>query len=241
MMAKNSGLIQLQGTIGGMTFRRDGTVSKASGSRQITSARTQENNQEFGMAAKQAKVIRDAIRGLDVGDRYLAGRMTQQVRRGVALDPDNERGKRILSNNEAVQVLPGFELNGRSNLTSVAPVAISTEADTLSVSKIGGSVITPMDVYMPGGTDGIQLKILVARLNVDPEVLKVEQVDVTDFDVIEADPANPVNAFSVPIVADPEGLLTIAAVGLKFYQRVNGRNYALQNGSYDVGQIVAAL
>jgi len=137
-MARNKGIIQLQGTVGGLTFKRDGTISQAVGSRPVTAERTKENNTEFAIAAKQAKVIRDALRGLDVGDRFVAGRMVKVVRSGVALDPDNERGKRILSNNEAKQVLPKFELNGNADVTSVAPLAWVVAGEALIITKIGG-------------------------------------------------------------------------------------------------------
>jgi hypothetical protein len=58
-------------------------------------------------------VIRDALRVLGIGDKFLSSRMLKVVRSGIALDNTNERGKRILSNNEAKTVLKGFELNAR--------------------------------------------------------------------------------------------------------------------------------
>ncbi|MDX2272732.1 MAG: hypothetical protein NW237_12435 [Cyanobacteriota bacterium] len=231
-MARNTGIIQLQGTVGGLTFSREGTVSKAAGSREVTAERTKENNSEFAIAAKQAKVIRDALRGLDVGDRYLAGRMVQVVRSGVALDPDHERGKRILSISEARQVLPKFELNGNSNLTSVAPLAVGVVGDALTVAKMGGGVLAPRDIYAPPGTTDISVVALVAQVNLDPDFLAVVQVGMTAFAVV-GDPVE----WSVPLPMDP-ALLTLGAVGVKFYQRVNGELYSLRNGSYDVAQIV---
>jgi hypothetical protein len=233
-MARNTGIIQLQGTVGGLTFNREGTVSKAAGSREVTAERTKENNSEFAIAAKQAKVIRDALRGLDVGDRFLAGRMVKVVRSGVALDPDNERGKRILSNNEARQVLPKFELNGNSNLTSVAPLAFAVVGDALTITKMGGGVLVPRDIYAPSGTTDISVVALVAQVNLDPDLLQVVQATSTAFPVV-VDPAG--GDWSVPLPVDP-ALLTLGAVGVKFYQRVNGELYSLRNGSYDVAQIV---
>ncbi|MDX2271024.1 MAG: hypothetical protein NW237_03615 [Cyanobacteriota bacterium] len=233
-MARNKGIIQLQGTVGGLTFKRDGTISQAVGSRPVTAERTKENNTEFAIAAKQAKVIRDALRGLDVGDRFLAGRMVKVVRSGVALDPDNERGKRILSNNEARQVLPKFELNGNANLTSVAPLAWVVAGDALTITKMGGGVLTPRDIYAPAGTTDISVMALVATVNLDPDVLSVVEAGMTAFPVV----GNPGAAeWSVPLPEDPN-LLTLGAVGVKFFQRVNGELYSLRNGSYDVAQIV---
>jgi hypothetical protein len=125
-MAKVTSLIKFQGTIDGVTITKDGVVKQASKSSPATASRTKENNNEFAIAAKQGKVIRDALRVLDVADKFLSSRMLKAVRSGIALDASNERGKRILSNNEARTVLKGFELNSGANLQSVAP------------SKIGG-------------------------------------------------------------------------------------------------------
>jgi hypothetical protein len=200
----------------------------------VTAERTKENNTEFAIAAKQAKVIRNALRGLDVGDRFVAGRMVKVVRSGVALDPDNERGKRILSNNEARQVLPKFELNGNANLTSVAPLAWVVAGEALTITKMGGGVLTPRDIYAPAGTTDISVVAMVAQVNLDPDLLTVEQVGLTAFPVV-GDPV--VTEWSVPLPVVPD-LLTLGAVAVKFYQRVNGELYSLRNGSYDVAQIV---
>ena len=135
----------------------------AAKSRPISASRTKENNSEFAIAAKQGKVIRDALRVLNVGDRYLSSRMFTVVRSGLALDDSNGCGKRILSNNEAKTVLKSFELNGNANLLSVAPIKINfttgateTTAGTTSVgiaikSLTNGDVILK-DLYSPEGT-----------------------------------------------------------------------------------------
>jgi cysteine sulfinate desulfinase/cysteine desulfurase-like protein len=78
------------------------------------------------------------------------------VRSGVALDDSNERGKRILSNNEAKTVLKGFDLNGNANLLSVAPIKINfttgaTEA-AIAIKSLTDADVTLKDLYSPDGT-----------------------------------------------------------------------------------------
>ncbi len=124
-MAKVTSLIKYQGTLDGVIIDRNGIAKLAAKSRPVTSKRTKENNSEFAIAAKQGKVIRDALRVLNVGDKLLSSRMVKVVRSGIALDDTNDRGKRILSNNEAKTVLKGFELNVNASFLAVAPIKIN--------------------------------------------------------------------------------------------------------------------
>lgn len=236
-MARNIGVIQIQGTVGGMTFDRTGIVKQAMGPREIKSARTKENNLEFRTAAKQAKVIRDAISPLDVRDRLLSSRMFTVVRQGLGLDSTNERGKRILSNEEARQVLPGFELNGRMNLGSIAPLNVVVEADTLQVEKFGGGVLVPTDFYQPEGTTDIQIMAVVSTVDLRPNVLRVITIS-----NVQSELGGELTLPDIPFAADadPE-LLKLAGVSVRFYQLVNGIHYRLSNGSHDVGRIVAVI
>jgi len=151
-MAKVTSLIKYQGTLDGVIIDRNGVAKLAAKSRTISSSRTKENNTEFAIAAKQGKVIRDALRVLNVGDRYLSSRMFAAVRAGVALDDTNERGKRILSNNEAKTVLKGFELNGIANFLAVAPIKVNFNAGatetTIDIKNLTDGDVTLKDLYI---------------------------------------------------------------------------------------------
>jgi len=236
-MAKITSLIKFQGTLDGVTIDKDGVAKMAAKSRTITSDRTRENNAEFKTAAQQGKVIRDALSILKVGDRYLSSRMFAAVRSGVALDDTNERGKRILSNNEAKIVLPGFELNGNSNLLSVAPINIEIASAGITVSTLDGKTITPKDIYQPEGTTHVQIAAICAKLDISPDILKVK--DVKSVSTPESKGKEEMVLPPLAIVADAD--LTIVAIAIRFYQQVNGDFYELQNGSYNVGRILEIL
>lgn len=238
-MGRQTGVIRIQGTVGGVTFDRDGFVRQAVGPREVTSARTRENNQEFGIAAQQGKVIRDALSSLDVGDRYLTSRMLQRVRSGIALDQTNRRGQRVLSANEAQQVLPGFELNRRSNLASVAAMNISVEGGQLLVEKFDGGEFVSSDFYQPSGTTDIQMVAVVSTVDISPNRLRVENV--TSY---QSELGVSLNLPKIPFVAPAAGgpdsdVINLAALSVRFYQEVNGEYYRLNDGSHDVGRIVA--
>jgi hypothetical protein len=152
-MAKITSLIKYQGSIDGVTIDKNGTVKMSPKSRTVTAERTKENNSEFATSAKQGKTIRDSLRVLGVGDKYLSSRMVKAVRSGITLDDTNERGKRILSNNEAKTVLKGFELNGNINLSSIAPIkinlTISDTETTIDLKNLTDNPVTIRDLFPP--------------------------------------------------------------------------------------------
>jgi hypothetical protein len=66
-MASQTGILGLQGTVGGLVFRKDGSVSqkpasnKAAFAGSASMARTRENAVAFGLAAKYSKLLRDSL------------------------------------------------------------------------------------------------------------------------------------------------------------------------------------
>jgi hypothetical protein len=233
-MAIINSIIKFRGTIDGITIDRNGVVKKAPGKRDTVADRTKENNSEFSTAAKQGKVIREALRALG-GDSRLSSRMLQAVYKGISLDNTNDRGKRILSNNEAKTVLTGFELHD-TNLSSLAPIAISLVANKVKVEKLGGGNLTVEDVFSPEGTTDVELVAVVAKVNIDPEVLSVDDIQVATVSAKKGALVLP----NLEAKADAK-LLTIVGVGIQFYQEVNSKLYSLNNGAYDVGKIVEVI
>ena len=67
-MAQQTGILGLQGTVGGLVFRKDGSVAQKPASNKAkfmnaaSMARTRENATEFGLAASYSKVLRDSLR-----------------------------------------------------------------------------------------------------------------------------------------------------------------------------------
>ncbi len=238
-MAKVTSLIKFQGTLDGVTIDKDGIAKMAAKSRPISATRTKENNSEFSTAAKQGKVIRDALRVLDVGDRYLSSRMFTAVRSGLALDDSNERGKRILSNNEAKTVLKGFELNGNTNLLSVAPIKINfttgaTET-AIEIKNLTDGGVTLKDLYSPEGTTHAAAIAIAATIDISPEVLQVKDIVVVQSEIVTK--LEPI--VLTPLVYEaPTTEIVIIALAIKFYQQVNTEFYDLHNGAYNVAQIL---
>jgi hypothetical protein len=238
-MAKVTSLIKYQGTLDGVTIDANGTAKMAAKSRTISSSRTKENNNEFAIAAKQGKVIRDALRVLNVGDRFLTSRMLKVVRSGIALDDTNERGKRILSNNEAKTVLKGFELNANANLLSVAPIKINFNTGAtetaIDIKNLTDGDVTLKDLFSPEGTTHAAAIAMAAIIDISPEVLQVKDIVVVQSEI--ATRLEPI--VLTPLVYEaPTTEIVIIALAIKFYQQVSGEFYDLQNGAYDVARIL---
>src|SRR2546423_10928690 len=96
-MARQSGMFQIEGTIGNLTFEktRDGYLVKQKttikGSRIKTDeafAWTRENMSEFGRAGKSAKVLRESITSLLKGikDSKLSARLAKRMMTVVKSD-----------------------------------------------------------------------------------------------------------------------------------------------------------
>ena len=84
-MATQTGILGLKGTVGGLVFRKDGSVSQkpASNKAAFNSAasmeRTRENASEFTRAANGGRLIREAFRVLiqSASDSRLTSRLTR--------------------------------------------------------------------------------------------------------------------------------------------------------------------
>ncbi len=142
------------------TIDKNGVVRKAQGKRSVIAIRTQENSREFGIASRQACLIRRALRPLG-GDRYVSSRLTGVVLQGIKLDDRHLRGDRFLSKREAQIVLPGFQFYFQfyKNCPFYPDV---------------------LDGRFPAGATDRKITTIVASLNLKPNHLSIQSVRVLD-------------------------------------------------------------
>ena len=84
-MAQQTGILGIQGTVGGLVFAKDGSIRQKPASNKAkfltaaSMARTRENTAEFGQAAKYIKVLRDSLRVAiaSASDSRVASRLTK--------------------------------------------------------------------------------------------------------------------------------------------------------------------
>lgn len=246
-MAKQKGIIKIDGTIGDITFFRsqDGYIAKEKtslkGSRIATDPafqRTRENNTEFGHAGKAAKTLRNAIRTLllHAKDSRVTARLTKQMMKVLQADTTSTRGQRNVIDGEA-ELLQGFDFNINAKLETTLFVpytaTIDRAAGSLSVSI--PSFIASEKISAPDGTTHFNLVSLGAEIDFEEETFKTDGHE----------------SGMLPWTAAPTALLNMAnmvtansthplflLLGIQFYQLVNGIHYPLKNESFNALTIV---
>lgn len=178
-MAKQKGIIKLDGTIGGITFYKsqDGYLAREKGgvpadriANDPNFQRTRENGAEFGRAGKAGKLLRNSIRAMlqNGSDSRMVSRLTKKMVEVIHEDATNPRGQRNVIDGEA-ELLEGFEFNisGKLGTTLYAPYisTIDRVAGTLAVSV---PAFVPINmIAAPGGTS--HFKIVSAGAEIDFE------------------------------------------------------------------------
>jgi len=246
-MAKQKGIIKLDGTIGGITFYKsqDGYLAREKGgvpadriANDPAFQRTRENGEEFGRAGKAGKILRNAIRALlqNASDSRMVSRLTQIMVDVIHEDTTNPRGQRNVIDGEA-ELLEGFEfnINGKLGTTLYAPF-------TGTIDRVAGTLTANVPAFVPinmiaapGGTT--HFKIVSAGAEVDFEnetfVMDSQATAVLPWDATATAVINLANA-----VTSNSTHPLFLALGIEFYQQVNGQMYPLKNGAYNALALV---
>jgi hypothetical protein len=247
-MARQKGIIKLKGTIGDITFYKtqDGHLAREKGgidASRIASdpafQRTRENGSEFGRAGKAGKVLRTALRTLLINsaDNRMVSRLTQQMVKVIQADATSQRGLRNVIDGEAT-LLEGFEFNIRGKLgTSLFAPFVPTIDRATGEIKVNLDPFVPLNmIAAPLGTT--HFKIISAGAEIDFEtetfVEAHSETAILPWDATDTAVINHTNAVT-PNSTKPLFL----ALGVEFYQEVNGQMYALKNGAYNPLAIVS--
>jgi hypothetical protein len=246
-MARQKGIIKLDGTIGDITFYKsqDGYLAREKGgvsadriANDPNFQRTRENGEEFGRAGKAGKMLRTSIRGLlqNVADGRMVGRLTQEMVKVLQADVTSVRGKRNVIDGEA-ELLEGFEFNIRSKFgtTLFAPftAVIDRVAGTLNVDV--ASFIPINMVAAPSGSTHFKLMSAGAAVDFENETFEVDTNETAQMPLDSI--ATAVINLSNSVTANSTNPLFLA-LGIEFYQEVNGVKYSLKNGSYNALSLV---
>jgi hypothetical protein len=241
-MARQKGIIKLKGTIGDITFYKtqDGHLAREKGgidASRIASdpafQRTRENGSEFGRAGKAGKILRTAFRPLllNSADSRMVSRLTQAMVKVIQADTTSVRGLRNVIDGEA-ELLFGFEFNIRGKLgTSLfAPFVASIDRVAGEIKVDIASFIPSNMVAAPSGTT--HFKIISGGAEVDFEaetyVVSNSETAILPWDSTPTTVINQVNA----VTANSTKPLFLA-LGVEFYQEINGQMYPLKNGSFN--------
>jgi hypothetical protein len=241
-MARQKGIIKLKGTIGDITFyktkdghlvREKGGVDASRIANDPAFQRTRENGSEFGRAGKAGKTLRTALRTLllNSADNRMVSRLTQAMVKVIQADLVNERGLRNVIDGEA-ELLVGFEFNigGKLGTSLFAPFvgAIDRVAGEITVDL--ASFIPANMIAAPSGTTHFKIISAGAEIDFEAEVFVTanSETAILPWEMTPTVAINHLNAVN-PNSTKPLFL----ALGVEFYQEVNGRMYPLKNGSYN--------
>lgn len=249
-MAKQNGIIKLKGTIGDITFykTKDGHLAREKGgvdANRIANdpafQRTRENGSEFGRAGKAGKMLRVALRQvlINSADGRMVSRLTQAMTKVIQADATNPRGLRNVIDGEA-ELLTGFEFNigGKLGTTLFAPFEATIDRVSGNIGLTLAPFVPITMIAAPAGTT--HFKIISAGAAIDFEAEKFEvtnsETAVLPWDSTLTAPINQDNSVSANS-ANPLFL----ALGLEFYQEVNGQMYPLKNGAHNPLSLVQVV
>ncbi|SDI00780.1 hypothetical protein SAMN04488062_1202 [Flavobacterium omnivorum] len=241
-MARQKGIIKLKGTIGDITFykTKDGHLAREKGGVDASRIandpafqRTRENGSEFGRAGKAGKTLRTALRTLllNSADNRMVSRLTQAMVKVIQADLVNERGLRNVIDGEA-ELLVGFEFNigGKLGTSLFAPFVGAIDRVTGEISVDLASFVPANMIAAPSGTTHFKIISAGAEINFEAETFVVasSETAILPWDFAPTVAINHLNTVT-PNSVSPLFL----ALGVEYYQEVNGRMYPLKNGSYN--------
>lgn len=246
-MAQQKGIIKLDGTIGGITFykSKDGYLAREKGgvsadkiANDPAFQRTRENGAEFGRAGKAGKVLRTSLRALlqNASDSRMVSRLTTEMLKVVQADTTNTRGQRNVIDGEA-ELLQGFEfnINGKLGTTLYAPF-------TAAIDRVSGALTVDIPAFVPihmlaapGGSTHYKIISAGAEIDFENETYVMDTQD-TAIQPWDATATAAINLSNAVTAASTHPLFL--ALGVEFYQEVNGQMYPLKNGAFNALALV---
>jgi hypothetical protein len=246
-MARQRGIIKLDGTLDDITFQktRDGYRAKTAGrvpaSRIATDpkfVRTRENMAEFSRAGKAASLFKTAFQSKTrkVGDSRAGSRLVAAMMKVLQEDATNDRGLRTVPGGD-LALLQGFDFNVNATVESsiAAPFTAAIER-VAGQGKIDIASFIPEDmVKMPVG--GTHFVVFATAAEVDFEnrsyTVQSKETAVLPWDNNATEVISLTPAFSMNST-----LHLFLALGIEFMQELHGKYYSLKNGAYNAMSIV---
>jgi len=246
-MAKQTGIIKLKGTIGGISFYKtaDGHLAREKGgvdANRIANdpafQRTRENGSEFGRAGKGGKVLRNAIRVLlqNAKDKRVVSRLTKDLLAIVKTDATNERGLRTVQDGN-LSLLEGFEFNLNGKLGATLFAAFTKVYDRVSGDATLNIVAFSPTVRIAAPTGTTHFKVVMGASELD----FANETSTFENDETAILPYSTANTAPIALTASLTAnsvLPVVQILGIEFYQEVNGQMYVLKNGTHNALSIV---
>lgn len=201
--------------------------------------RTRENMAEFGRAGKASVLIREIFRDLTVyaksNDAHT--RLLKVLSRVVNTDPVNARGERTVTNGD-LQQLKGFNFNKR------AAVRDSLYAKCeVTIDRVTGQTTVAIPAFVPKvmvaaakGSTHFRIVASAATVNFNTDEYVYQRAVTNELPWNQLEVAASSLTLNLP-ANSPDTI--IVALGIMFYQQVNGVSYDLKTGQVNAATITA--
>jgi hypothetical protein len=246
-MAKQKGIIKIEGTMGDITFfktadgylaREKTTVSAERIKSDPAFQRTRENGAEFGRAGAAGKLLRHAIRNTlqTAKDRRVVSRLTREMVRVIQADTTSVRGKRNVIDGEA-ELLTGFDCNAAAHLGAslYAPYTATIDRTSGALSVVIPAFTPATSIVAPAGATHFRITAVGTVINFEAGSYDTDTQETAHLP-LGSTPTAPISlALSVPAGSTHPIFLLL---GIQFTQQVNSVFYPLKNGTFNALQIV---
>lgn len=256
-MAKQIGIIKLQGTLGGLTFyqsngrdivRTLGTIDKKRIEKDPNFRRRRENMSEFGAASMVGKEVRQRFKAIlkNVKGVTISGRLTGTLRRMIALG-SGASGQRNLEIVKNKILLKNFEFNIKIPFNSVVQIENTPPKINKNRNKITWTISdfnTSKLIKAPEGATHFKLILATTVLSNYQYNTKIKKYQPTENIENKTTKITYSPIIAVNNNVEPQTKLTtslsktvptktaiINATGIIFYQKVNTKYYQLSTGN----------
>jgi hypothetical protein len=249
-MAKQDGIIKIQGTLENLTFfkstdgymvRTKGGVSKNRIMNDPAFVRTRENGTEFGHSATSGRLLRTAAGNFvfRAKDSKLSSRLLKVMSAIKNLDSVSDRGSRNVAEGiqtpEGRELLRGFDFNNRALMKSVlyAPITLDTDNGTVEISELNPA----QQLRFPKGATHFSMQSAYINLDFGTGISDIRYSTTVNY---------PIDYASTNVSLEIDGIPTgtgssIYVLLIEFFQEVNGTQYSLNNGAYNVLHVLEVL
>ncbi|MEO0900431.1 MAG: hypothetical protein AAFY71_28740 [Bacteroidota bacterium] len=260
-MARQKGLIKYEGNLGGIShYKQKGVkdhlarLANGPSKEQIESdpafRRTRENNNEFRGCALVGKHLRSSFAKLikSSADSFITGRLVKYIKQVNLLDSINPRGQRSIALSLGPEKLKNFEFNRNLSLDTVfSPSFTVSENGSKNEATLEVEPFLPVDsIAIPEGATHFRILLAIATLSdydFDPleKIYKpvneaengLAQTTYSAYLPVDQELTVPTTLTATltggPTVSGTTSLAT--AVGIEFYQEVNGTQYLFAQGN----------
>lgn len=246
-MGKLDGIIKIQGTLDNLTFyksadghfvRTKGGVSKNRIKNDPAFKRTRENGTEFGHCANSAKMLRTSVGPMlfHAKDRRLSSRLLGIMAQIKNLDSTSIRGERQVSLGlttvEGKLLLKGFDFNARAALSSIffPPLVLDAGSGKVTIANF----IPSEQIVTPDGATHFSMQSAFLNLDFATGVFETTYSPLENQIIDNTLTTVTLNPSAVPAGTGNSFYLLL----IEFFQEVNGVQYALNNGAFNVLNIL---